>query len=292
MRAFVTGGHGFVGPWLRAHLLECGDEVFDPAGLDVTDPASVRDHLTASNPEVVFHLAAKSNPSDPQGPPGFAVNYTGVQAVTRAGATLDQPPRIVMISTAQVYAPGAEPVCEEAFTKPVGDYARSKSFGEDIALEAADDGHDVIVIRPFNHTGPGQSADFVVPALTRRCLAACRDNSATVVTGDLEVVRDFCDVRDVVMAYRMLAMAGSPGEIYNVCSGSGVTIAAVAAKISDAVGRPDLEFVSDSALQRRGADGDVRVGDPTKLKSLTGWTPEITLDKTIADVVTWWRERF
>jgi len=145
----------------------------------------------------------------------------------------------------------------------------------------------VIVVRPFNHVGPGQSPSFVVSALARNVAEAERKGTSTVRVGNLSPRRDFTDVRDVVAAYRALVLNGRPGRAYNVCSGRDVAISEIAERLlasSDA----DLRLEQDPTLFRPVDVPEVR-GDPSRIESATGWRPAIPLARTLADTLEYWR---
>lgn len=141
----------------------------------------------------------------------------------------------------------------------------------------------MIVARPFPHTGPGQTTAYVLPALAARLLEAKRTGAATVRTGNLDPVRDFLDVRDVVRAYLLLLEHGASGEIYNVASGVGYRLSDCFDLIADIVG-VDATAEQDAALLRPG-DIPVLIGDSTKLRGLTGWAPTISFEQTLQDLV-------
>jgi GDP-4-dehydro-6-deoxy-D-mannose reductase len=146
------------------------------------------------------------------------------------------------------------------------------------------DGLGTLRVRAFNHSGPGQTPSMLVPGLAQRITDAEGAAGSKVSVGNLNIVRDLCDVRDVVRAYRLLVERGTPGEAYNVCSGRGVSvreIADVMLSMSDA----SLELVVDPDLVRP-VDVPRLVGDPAKLRAETGWEPEIPLERTLEDVLT------
>lgn len=168
-------------------------------------------------------------------------------------------------------------------------YAASKVAAEFLGLQAfLGEGLPVILVRPFNHVGPGQSDGFVVSALARRVVEAER-SGGTVPVGNLEAARDFTDVRDVVRAYRLLALNGEPGEVYNIASGRAVTVAAIAEQLVGLARSPvRLEQIPSLV---RAVDVPILLGDPTRLRERTGWRPEVELATTLEDVVGYWRER-
>jgi GDP-4-dehydro-6-deoxy-D-mannose reductase len=167
---------------------------------------------------------------------------------------------------------------------PASPYARSKADAEALALAAhRDDGLGVVCVRAFNHTGPGQSTKFLVPGLASRIVAVERSAADEVAIGNLDPVRDFTDVRDVVRAYRLLALDGQAGAVYNVCSGTGVSVAEIAEALLTLAERR-LRLVVDPDLVRA-TDVPILVGDPTKLIAATGWSRAVPLAQTVGDVM-------
>lgn len=293
MLAYVTGGAGFVGKWLAEHLNSSGDEVVSvDAEVDVTDGEAVRASLTAIGPEVVYHLAGLAHVGRSwENPlPTFTVNAVGTLNVLEAAAACARPPRVIVISSAEVYGAGSgEPLDESAPLRPVSPYAASKAAAELVALqEFLGRGLPVITVRPFNHVGPGQAPSFVVPALARRIVAAERAGGGEVPVGNLEAIRDFTDVRDVVRAYRLLAERGRPGEAYNVASGRGLRVREVADRLIS-LAESEVALVQDEGLYRP-VDVPVFVGDAGKLVGATGWSPQVDLGDTLRDVLAYWRE--
>jgi GDP-4-dehydro-6-deoxy-D-mannose reductase len=298
VRAVVTGGHGFVGSHLKVHLESMGDHVTTldrsgPDAVDVTDREKLAGRLRADRPDAVYHLAAFTHVGESFAAEAevFAVNVDGtdnVLAACRAAGT----ERVLVVGSAEQYGvvdAAALPIREEAPTRPVSPYARSKAAAEALALDAfRTTGQGVICVRAFNHTGPGQPPRFLVPALAARIVAAERAGLDTVSVGNLDPVRDYSDVRDVVRAYRLLVERGEPGTVYNVCSGTGVGVADIARGLLALAERP-LDLVVDPDLARA-TDVPVLVGDPSRLRHATGWTPEIPLPQTLADVLASARE--
>ena len=293
MRATVTGAGGFVGPHLVAHLRAQGDDVTEmdllgPVELDVTDADSVLSRFADAKPEVVYHLAALSHVGQSWSSPGtsFRVNAEGTLHALRACRELDVP-RVVVILSSEVYgnaAPEDIPLRETAPLRPVTPYGASKVAADFLALQTfLADGLDVVRVRPFGHTGPGQSDQFVVPALAARIARAEAEGIEEIPVGSLTAVRDLSDVRDVVRAYRLLAERGEAGEVYNICSGRGVSIQEIADALLAHATRP-IRLVTDPALVRA-VDAPRMIGDNTRLRETTGWTPDYTLDQTLADVL-------
>ena len=218
----------------------------------------------------------------------------GTAAVLAAARQCGSDPRVLVTSSAEVYGavtdPGRLPLHEGSPTAPLTPYAASKLAAEAVVAQAhLGHGQHVIIVRPFNHIGPGQTPNFAVPALARRIVDADRRGAATIPVGNLSARRDFTDVRDVVRAYRLLVESGQPGEIYNVCSGRDVSIREIADGLLELAGTT-LEFEVDPTLVRP-VEVPVLRGDPTRLVEATGWAPEVPLDRTLADVLAYWRQQ-
>lgn len=296
MRALITGGRGFVGRWLAAHLEAQGDEVVAiDIETDVADQSALDPVVAAAAPDAVYHLAARTHVGESWEVPAevLRVNVLGTAAVLAAARQLPGSPTVVVVSSAEVYGtvrPEDLPLGETTAVAPVTPYAASKAAAEQVAVQAwRGYGQRVVVVRPFNHVGPGQAPSFAVAALARRIVAARRAGTPSLSVGTLTTRRDFTDVRDVVKAYRLLVGRGEPGAVYNVCSGHDVAMADVAARLCALAG-VDLELVTDPALVRP-VDVPVLRGDPALLERVTGWKPEIPLDDTLQDVLDYWEAR-
>jgi GDP-4-dehydro-6-deoxy-D-mannose reductase len=258
--------------------------------LEVSDSASVRSAL--SRPlDAIVHLAAVASGSEARQDPGRAweVNAAGTARIVDAAVALRSSggvdPLVLVVSSAEVYGDGpATPRVETDPLLPQSPYAASKVGSEVGALEAwRRAGLRVVIARAFPHTGPGQSLLYVVPAFIQRLRAARAAGAERVPTGNLEPVRDLLDVRDVIRAYVALLQHGVPGEAYNVSRGEGVTLRELFIRLAALVG-VRVEPVTDPTLMR---SGDIRylVGNATKLKQATGWSPQITLEQTLRDMV-------
>jgi GDP-4-dehydro-6-deoxy-D-mannose reductase len=290
MRALITGGKGFVGQWLASHLGERGDEVaVIDLETDVADGAAVRRVFEDVRPDAVYHLAAMTHVGESWENPSqvLRVNVLGTAEILAAARAVRPDARVLVVSSAEVYGivgPEQLPLGEDTATVPASPYAASKLAAEAVALQAwRGYGQPVIVVRPFNHIGPGQSPNFFVPALARRIVEARRTGATALPVGTLTTRRDFTDVRDVVAAYRLLIEEGTPGEVYNVCSGVDVSMAEVAARLLELAGA-DVTLETDPDLVRP-VDVPVLRGDGTRLHRATGWAPRIPLATTLADVL-------
>jgi GDP-4-dehydro-6-deoxy-D-mannose reductase len=296
MRVLVTGSKGFVAHWLIAHLEDQGDEVIGlDTEVDITEPAGLREVVTTAEPDAVCHLAAQASVGASFGnsEATYRVNAVGTANVLDAALACRARPRVLLISSSEVYGragPQDLPLREDHPFAPVSPYAASKAAAEMIGIQTwLGSGLEVVRVRPFNHTGPGQRPDFVVPALAAQVAQAVSSGADRLSTGNLEARRDLSDVRDVVRAYRLLLESGRPGEVYNVCRGEAVSIREVAERLLTLAG-VDLPIVVDPARVRPVEIPELR-GDPTRIRAAVGWKPEYGLDQTLADVLEYWQRR-
>jgi len=220
------------------------------------------------------------------------VNVGGTETLIAVMAGAGRAMSLLVSGSAEVYGrprPEDLPLTETAATMPTHAYGRSKLAQERAALGAAADHQiPVAVTRSFNHTGPGQRAEFVAPALARRVLDARDRRTPGIRVGNVDVVRDFSDVRDVVRAYRLLLEglangAIGPAVVANVATGRGVTIRWILEVLCRLAG-VDAEPIIDPALVRPDDPAEI-IGDPSHLQRLTGWAPAIDLERTLADLL-------
>lgn len=312
MRVLITGADGFVGRHAVEQLVDAGHDVWagcrpggerpeswlSPRGraavtvvpLEVSDAVSVRSALSEPY-HAILHLAAVASGSEARQDPGRAweVNAAGTARLIDSVLALRDShagdPLVLVISTGEVYGTGpATPRLETDPLCPQSPYAASKVGAEMAALEAwRRSALRVVVARSFPHTGPGQSPLYVVPAFLQRLRAARTAGATRVPTGNLDPVRDLLDVRDVVRAYIALLTGGEPGEAYNVARGEGVTLAELFRRLADLVGA-NVKPVPDPALIRPG-DIPYLVGNAGKLERTTGWSPRISVEQTLREMV-------
>jgi nucleoside-diphosphate-sugar epimerase len=281
-RILLTGASGFVGHYMARTLLERGHEVHGlqrgagldlpegvcPLPIDLEDPGSV-----LGLPRVwdqVIHLAGASVPS------AFA---TTAPVLTNLRITLNllehlQEARVLLVSSCHIYAPNSRPHREEDAAMPQGRYGLSKHLVEQLVPHYL---HklDLRVARPFNHLGPGQRQELVVPSLLRR-LRASRGERDPILMKGMDSVRDFIDVRDVVGAYLAILDLDAPGRrTFNVCTGKGRRISEVVEIIQSLVGsKRDVQFEGGP---NSSDDIPVLVGSPDHLREDTGWVPRFEL---------------
>lgn len=300
-RALITGATGFVGRLLSAYLVEQGWDVvctgYPPADgavtLDVTDREQVNAVLEeAGELTHVFHLAAIAFVPTANRDPALAFRVNLLGAVNLTGALVDRglKARFINIATSEIYGPPQSlPVTEGHPVNPPNPYAISKAAADQYCaylFHAA--GLDVIRMRPFNHSGPGQSDDFVLSNFARQVadIEAGR-NEAVVRVGNLKAARDFLHVRDVVRAYEQAALRGRSGEAYNVCSGQARTIQTALDQLL-ALSNHTIEVRHDPE-RIRPVDVPEIYGSHDKLSADTGWEPATPFDDILRDLLTYWR---
>ena len=296
MRVLVTGAGGFVGRWLTEALGRAGHAVAAPgrADLDVTVVDSVRRALARFEPDAVVHLAAVSFAPDARSDPSRAlqINVGGTVNLLEAVRRSALPPVVLVTGSSEVYgAPASSdlPLTEASPLAPRTPYALSKAGQEGVSLAyAARYRLRLVATRSFNHSGPGQRPVFVVPALAGRILAVREGREAAIRVGNVDVRRDFTDVRDVAQAYRLLLEAAHEGRIepggavFNVASGRAVAVREIIDRLCALAGvSPGISI--DEALVRPDDPPEIR-GDASALRRLTGWRPERPLAGTLADV--------
>jgi GDP-4-dehydro-6-deoxy-D-mannose reductase len=297
VRAVITGAAGFVGPHLGRLLNGAGDEVIgldQRSGPDLADVDGWIDVLHQLQPDVIYHLAGWSDVSGSWNNPveTFQVNAAGTLSVLE-GARQAKISRMLLISSADVYGPVSperQPITEAHPAQPRSPYGVSKQAAEALGLQYhRAHGLEVVVVRPFNHLGPGQSPQFAASAFANQIAAAERSGHGEVLHGDLSAKRDLTDVRDVVRAYRLLAESGEPGEIYNVCSGTAVAMSELLDMLLELARVPVAKVLDPSRL--RPVELPVLQGSHDRLTETTGWRPEVPLADSLAAVLADARDR-
>ncbi len=298
-RILVTGASGFVGrhlqPALRAAFPDAA-LLTDP--FDITDPAAADSAVGAARPDVVVHLAAVAAIPAARLDPGRAwqVNLLGTLNVARA--VLARAPRCTLLfaSSADIYGASfraGTPLDEQALLAPLNTYSATKAAA-DLALGAmATEGLRVLRVRAFNHTGPGQAPEFVVPAFAEQVTRIAAGLQPPVLrVGALDPLRDFLDVRDVCAAYAAClarADALAPGTVLNLASGQPRRVGDVLAALMAAAG-VRAEVATDAG-RLRPTDIPVAAGDAALARRVLGWVPSIPWEQTIADVLADWKTR-
>ena len=281
MRTVVTGAAGFAGGYLVEACTAAGDEVIAlaRATCDLRDAGATRAAIGAARPEVVYHLAARAHVGESWRDPGGTLRDNVAMTLNVLEAVRTEAPGalVVAIASGEIYGtPEQLPIEEPAPLRPQNPYSVSKAAADLLAGFYADaHGLRVVRVRAFNHAGPGQGPTFAISSFARQAA----DGAERIVTGNPATRRDYTDVRDVVRAYRLLAQRGE-GGIFNVCSGRATATAELVAM---------LGCEADGAQARPHEVMELR-GSYERLRMATGWEPEIPLEQTVRDTLTWWRD--
>jgi GDP-4-dehydro-6-deoxy-D-mannose reductase len=291
-KILVTGANGVLGTHFRAHF--GGVPLQDAAGtVDIRNAARVRSAVAATMPDAVLHLAAQSsvaasfeNPEET-----LEVNFLGTLNLLKSLESIGFAGAILYVGSADVYGATDDadlPIRESQPLRPRSPYAVSKVAAEALCYQwSQTHNFRVVLARPFNQIGPGQSTRFAIANFAQQIVDISRGRQRPVLsTGDLDVTRDFTDVRDAVHAYSMLLESGENGEVYNLCSGRERSLRSVLTSLL-AVAGIEAELRMDPDRLRPVEQRRV-VGDPSKLRINLGWQPTIPLDTTLADIL---RER-
>lgn len=309
MKGLVIGAAGFVGEYLIKELHNSGIETYATKlpqkkfksefakvyDLDILDKEAVIDVLYEIQPDYIFHLAAQSSVGVAWKNPlsTVDVNIKGSINVMDAVRDLFYKPRLLLIGSGEEYGhirPEETPISEDNALRPGNIYAATKACQNmigSIYSKAYD--MDLMMVRAFNHIGPGQASLFVVSDFCRQVAEIENGIKEPVIkVGNLAAKRDFTDVRDVVRAYVKLIQMGKPGEIYNVGSGNAQEIRQILEKI---IAMSDQEIkVETDPNKIRPVDVPIIEADITKLNTLTGWKPEIPIEQTIHETLDYWRK--
>lgn len=296
MNLLITGADGFVGGHARALLGGFGLD--DHAGaVDLLDVPRLRKAVTALKPDAVLHLAAQSHVPTAWADPEATrrVNVDGTRNLLEALAEAGFAGRMLYVGSGDTYGRVDAkdlPVTESHPQNPANPYAASKVEAERLCREwsarsGSHIGFEIILARPFNHVGPGQSEHFAVMSFARQIARmAAGQQPPLLQVGNVAVSRDFTDVRDVVRAYAALLERGRNGEVYNVCSGVERRLDSVIAELLELAG-VEAEVQSEAGRMRP-EDQPRMVGDPGKLALETGWRPEISWRRTLTDLLHHW----
>ena len=307
MRVLVTGAAGFVGGHLIERLSTLGGSIVGwhrPGGdaralrsevqwmaVEMLDANAVRQALAHANPEQVYHLAGWAHPGQSwqHTLDTYQNNVLATHHLLTAVAQHTPRARVLVACSGTIYAPQAHLLTESDTIAPASPYATSKLAQEMLAAQSYRlDGVQTLIARAFNHTGPGQDASYVAPAIARQIARIERGLQEPLLRlGNLEPKRDISDVRDVAAAYVGMMQSGTPGTPYNVCSGRELSIRNLVDAFVERSEMP-VTVVQDQSLFRPN-DPPMLVGSHARLTSDTGWSPAIPLSQTVDDLLAFWR---
>lgn len=306
-KVLIIGINGFVGAHLYNELKNSGYKCYGTA-LNVTDFCSddielyklnilnkedVLDVLSKIKPQYIINLAAvssvKSSWSIPQ--KTFEVNVNGTINILDSVRELDLKTRVLLIGSSEQYGQidYSKAVNEKSKLNPLNPYGISKVTQETMAkLYSNVYGMDILMVRAFNHIGPGQGKGFVVADFASQIVEIENGIKESIIkVGNLEAERDFTDVRDVVRAYRYILEKGIKGQVYNVGSGRAISIQNILNKLIKEC-RVEVKVEIDKSKLRPVETPKIEC-DNTKLKMDTGWELQYSIDKSLNDILEYWR---
>jgi GDP-4-dehydro-6-deoxy-D-mannose reductase len=317
MRVLITGITGFAGSHLADYLLAEQPEVeiygfqrwrsrteniahlegkIQLREADLRDYTSIHQVLEEVRPDALFHLAAQSFvPTSWRAPAEtLSTNIIGQTHIFEAVRALKQEPIIQIAGSSEEYGlvlPDEVPIKETNPLRPLSPYAVSKVAQDLLAYQYYQSyGLKTVRTRGFNHTGPRRGEVFVTSNFAKQIASIEAGLQEPVIrVGNLESVRDFTDVRDMVRAYWLCVDKGRPGEVYNIASGREITIRQLLDKLVE-LSRVRVQIEVDPA-RLRPSDVEVLIGDASKFHADTGWEPTIPLEQTLEDLLDFWRER-
>ncbi len=312
-KALITGISGFAGSFLAPLLLEESFEVYGThiaadlknldsikkdlrlEKLDLLNKKDTEKYVDKVNPDVVFHLAALTSPSESFNDPAgiFTNNVTAQINVLEAIRHANITPRIIIVSSAEVYGIVSKedlPLSESAPFKPGNPYAVSKIAQDYLGLQYnLSYNMDIVRVRPFNHVGPRQTPRFVISAFAKQIAEIESKKMPPVLkVGNLDSKKDFTDVRDMVRAYLALIEKGKSGEVYNAGSGKSHKIGEILDKLLS-LSTIKIDIETDPSRLHPNDVPDI-YSNNSKIYQATGWKPEIPLEKTLKDTLDYWRE--
>ncbi|WP_195572018.1 GDP-mannose 4,6-dehydratase [Paenibacillus sp. 1001270B_150601_E10] len=315
MKALVTGIAGFVGSHMAEYLLDKNVEVVGTirnrsrmdhiadiqnkirlVECELRDPFSVETLIAEERPDFIFHLAAQSFVPTSWNSPVDTIhnNVAGQLNIFEAVRRIGLPTRIQIACSSEEYGhvePHETPITEDNPLRPLSPYAVSKAAQDYLGYQYYKSyGIHVVRTRTFNHTGPRRGEQFVTSNFAKQIAEIEKGIRPPIVSvGNLQAKRDFTDVRDVVNAYWLALHHAEPGEVYNIASGSCITIQELLDRLL-ALSSVSIEVVQDPSRMRP-SDVEILLGDASKFERQTGWKATIPFDQTLSDLLQYWRER-
>lgn len=318
MRCLVTGVAGFVGSHMVEFLMKQKnvqifgvdrwytrkDNIihllgkFEYLEFDMTDFSSVRQVLDRVRPDKIFHLAAQSFVPTSWNAPAETLNtnIAGELHIFEAVRQLNINPWIQLACSSEEYGmvyPDEVPIKETNPLRPLSPYAVSKVAQDFLGYQYHQSYElNIVRTRAFNHTGPRRGENFVTSNFAKQIVEIEKGKREPVLfVGNVEAKRDFTDVRDVVRAYWLATEKGEPGEVYNICSNKTISIKEMLDLLLGLSPMKDKIKIKEDSARLRPSDVQILFGDCTKFMQRTGWKPEISLEKTMADLLDYWREK-
>jgi len=312
MRALITGVTGFVGKYLTDYLIRMGYEVWGATRkssidhndtklnlvtIDFDDEASIVETINRLKPDHIYHLAGQSSVKksweDIQNTFEANVSKTIILLEAIRKSEVAKSVKILTVGSSEEYGKvlnADRPISEDVTLKPISPYGLSKATVYMLAQQYAS-AHQLHIVhaRPFNHIGPGQGLGFVTSDFAFQIAQIEKGIVPPVINvGNLDALRDFSDVRDIVVAYEKLIMDGKKGEAYNVCSGKPIAIKEILMKYVEASTSSSIKIQEDPTRMRP-SDLPLYIGDPSKIIRMTNWENQINIDQSLINILNYWR---
>jgi len=309
-KLLLTGANGFVGQ----HLIEVVKNEYQVLGIvhnsdlassenvryesgNILDKGFLEDLLKNFQPDSIIHLAAVANSWNQEPEDIFKINLTGTLNLYLASEKLKKEsgfdPKIIYVSSAEAYGKTTHPekITEDNPFFPANYYGASKVAADRLSYQMSQSSKlRIIIVRPFNHTGPGQLKGFFVPDMASQIVELENSDKNELMVGNLESIRDISDVRDIVEGYKLILETDvEPGEAFNLCRGTGTKMQDILEKLLS-MAKKEIKIVPDEKRMRP-SEVPITVGDNSKFKALTGWEPKIPLDQTLEDTLNYWRAK-
>jgi len=310
MRVLITGITGFVGHYLSELFIKDGHEVFGTTfsskdliseklkifKCDIRDAAKVKEILSDIKPQQIYHLSAISSPLNSIKNPRTTldINFYGTMNLIEALRETGLDSHILFVGSVDEYGAVSEkyiPIKEDCPLNPLSPYAASKTSADMLCYSYVKTyGMNIVRVRPFNHTGPGQRAEFVCSGFAKQIVEIeAKIREPVIYTGNLNVERDFSDVRDIVSAYYLALEKGVSGDVYNICSERTYSIRWILHTLLEFT-KLSVEIKEDSS-KLRSVDLTFLKGNCSKFRAITGWKSTISFEKTLNDILNYWREK-
>ena len=315
-RVLITGVTGFVGSYLAEYCLDKGCLVFGTGRrrspltniqslvpnkrfklleMELDDSLSISSVIKTSRPDLIFHLAAQSYVPASFESPHYTLNTNilGTLTLLESLRQWSRPStRMQIAGSSEEYGLVREnecPIVESQALRPLSPYGVSKVACDLLAAQYVHSyGMQIVRTRAFNHEGARRGREFVTSNFAYQAVRVAAGKQSELKVGNLDAVRDFSHVKDIVHGYWLALEKGEAGEVYNLCSGTKTTIGQIIDILSGTLGR-ELPFTIDRA-RLRPSDVPYLVGDSSKFRKQTGWEPRLTFDDAMSDLVTYWRE--
>ncbi|MFH1509287.1 MAG: GDP-mannose 4,6-dehydratase [bacterium] len=302
-RILITGSQGFVGRYLTSFLLrdknykiygidknKSNEKSYHHQSCDITNSIKLAELIKEIEPDLVIHLVAVANPQIENKKLVYDVNVGGTKNLLQALSQSEKKTDVLLVSSAYVYGSSEVILTEKSPTKAMGIYAESKLAMENLANEYLKSNLKIKIARPFNHTGPGQTTEFVVPSFSNQIAQIEAGILKPVIkVGNLEPKKEMLDVRDVVRAYRDILLNGKAGEVYNIARGEGYTIKDLLNRLLS-LSKVKISIENDPAMMRT-SDIMCLVGSPKKIYKETSWQAQIDIMETLKETLQYFRRK-